>query len=794
MAYLSTENIRRQLVGQHWSKSDHRMAQATNMTRHLLIQELCAHTEYPINTDVVIIDSTGLNQDFRQLVLNRARETNYNVVAIVFDLKNTEDHQSDAEWKVVHQQVMKLRKSVLSDLRAKHYNGVHIIDSMIDYLEVLVINMNEWLSRHLNPEQEYLLVGDVHCCVDELKALVEKVHNNTKIVLLGDYIDKGQKLEETLDYISENINRFHLVRGNHELFAYKCLTGISSLEQYEPDVYNAYFNSTVRFLEDKSLADKFLVLYEQSHEFFVCYGRERSFYATHSPVEEQYVGKLDEQSKSRQIFKYIDSNKPLEEQIELMKDNSRNNYPLRVCGHVNVQNYTWRGDQVLLDTGCINGNKLTGMLINPVTGQTKFLTVPFKGQQEVANGECYRLTQDLCVVTFDQLDERERERVEGWVENQICFVSETVCPANKEDLKLESLAQALKYYQGQEVSVQPLYSGSRCQVYLDQTSEYCMAVGRDGNLVEMDMSDVYGKMWEKFGWWMLENEIQTLIIDGVMLPWLDHSEINPDVIEKRFRVVSKGLEEELKILKATGFDQHLDYLVQKINETDFVEDHKKMNQKELQQKYRNQVEPYECLIKFVKEWGGVERHIEAADMYHEQVNLVRQYEENEFHPFSLLKIIYTNGSEEVVEWENVFEFVSEDEHCVIDLGGDLVEGINRASQYFEMVCNQMRMDGVVVKPNKPGTVNQAASVKVRNRKYMSLVYGYDYMFETKLHEFVRSKNIGHKLKTSINEHRLAQELLKIPRYEITMDNRKYLNFAASFVAEERGERTLDSKL
>jgi serine/threonine protein phosphatase 1 len=65
-------------------------------------------------------------------------------------------------------------------------------------------------------------IGDIHGCFDSLKELVEQkiqLQKNDKLILLGDYIDRGDKSKEVVDYIMELHERdFDIVplMGNHE--------------------------------------------------------------------------------------------------------------------------------------------------------------------------------------------------------------------------------------------------------------------------------------------------------------------------------------------------------------------------------------------------------------------------------------------------------------------------------------------------------------------------------------------------------------------------------------------------
>ncbi len=65
-------------------------------------------------------------------------------------------------------------------------------------------------------------IGDIHGCFDSLKELIEtkiQLQKNDKLILLGDYIDRGDKSKEVVDFIIELQGEgFDIVPliGNHE--------------------------------------------------------------------------------------------------------------------------------------------------------------------------------------------------------------------------------------------------------------------------------------------------------------------------------------------------------------------------------------------------------------------------------------------------------------------------------------------------------------------------------------------------------------------------------------------------
>ncbi len=70
-----------------------------------------------------------------------------------------------------------------------------------------------------------IIVGDVHGCLDELKELLAACDydaDNTRVVLVGDLVNKGPFSAETVHFV--RTSGFHCVRGNHDdaaLFNYE---------------------------------------------------------------------------------------------------------------------------------------------------------------------------------------------------------------------------------------------------------------------------------------------------------------------------------------------------------------------------------------------------------------------------------------------------------------------------------------------------------------------------------------------------------------------------------------------
>ncbi len=66
-----------------------------------------------------------------------------------------------------------------------------------------------------------IVIGDVHGCLNELKLLLHQCeycyHNNDRVLLLGDLVNKGPYSAEVIQFAREN--NFFSIRGNHDDFA-----------------------------------------------------------------------------------------------------------------------------------------------------------------------------------------------------------------------------------------------------------------------------------------------------------------------------------------------------------------------------------------------------------------------------------------------------------------------------------------------------------------------------------------------------------------------------------------------
>lgn len=260
-------------------------------------------------------------------------------------------------------------------------------------------------------ENEYIIIGDVHGCIDELKTLLAKQgfrtnaqnlleitpqNEHKSIVLLGDFVDKGsdEKLTQTIEFIHENYahlnkqrQRLYLIEGNHESMVYRYITKDSSLIITPKTIANKekYYNTVALLEKNSHLKKLFLELYEECLPWYKYeYGEDFSATLTHAPCPEKYLCQDNKEAKSKMI-KCVSRSKnpkmPLDELIAYTHEEAQDNEHYHIFGHLSQPSIRQYKNKICIDTSAIYGNRLTCAIINKNT--LNFDSVKFENKQEV---------------------------------------------------------------------------------------------------------------------------------------------------------------------------------------------------------------------------------------------------------------------------------------------------------------------------------------------------------------------------------------------------------------------------
>ncbi len=819
--HLSSDHIRQELLGKDHHKYDKEMLHISKQAFDVLLNRIKNLSSHPLNAEFIIVDTKGLYKEFRDEILAIAKTNHYQVATIAFSYKNREDFfqyvPEDVEpWinKMINRDIKKLMRETMRELNLREYHQVYRLkDNAFKKLQITIEKEDFYQKTQLKTNQKYRLVGDVHGCFKALKNTYEEAKkNDEQLILVGDFIDKGPDTKKVVEFIHKHLDEFILVKGNHENFVYKWLEGQIEKEKISAEVLK-YFDSIELFEKNKILKNKFYKIFEHCTEFV----KHRDFIATHAPCRNKFLGKVDKYSLKAQrnfIFprrKEYDSDdayqKALQDSFNFLREEAEFNQPYHVFGHMALQNRHVAENKICIDNGCVHGKGLTSVIFDPQLPKPRFHSSPSElKESEVMEGNVpllFEHKKEEEKMESLNLEPKDHRRIEHLANQKVNFISGTMCPADKQEGELESLEQALDYYRERRVEkviLQPKYMGSRCNIYLFKRVEDCYATSRNGFTIRpdrLDLTPIYKKLIKQFTAYFKERKLKMLLIDGELLPW---SALGKELIQDQFKTIATALELETAFLKEEGFEEALKELKGKYEDVNYVHAMKELGKKDFIEKYDHSF--YRTLENYGQfsrsSWKSVQSEKEKIGRYKQQL---KQYghddEEITFKPFMLLKSVDQKGNEECFLSEKhknteIYPQISNDPCLILSLKDK--KALKNAQKFYEALTIDEGMEGVVIKPEIVFQGGVAPCLKVRNKDYLTIIYGYDYLSEKKYGKLLKKKSICRKLRTSMKEFEIGKKLLEVPYSKINEQNKTYFSLCAQMIVEEKVEKELDPRL
>lgn len=753
--YISSDGLRHQLLGgplQH--RHSPQMLSVSRQAFDLLFAHLRAAVSYPVNADYVIVDTRGAQEEFRQQVVDIAKSNGYGTAIVTFEYKNRDDYTrycvTDEERSVVEADVRRYLRNVLPSITVKQWDKrvrIQHRDQEVNFEPAPDAFARTVLTYEKG--QAVAVIGDTHECVKELADLVNKVEEkygtDTRFVQLGDYLDKGGDTEQILLALSLMLasGRLTVLHGNHEHYLYRRLKG--ELEP-NPEIEAQHFTALAVLEANEALAKLFFTIYEQSVPFVKLVSEgARDVIVTHAPCENKHLGKFSfEALRSQRNFFFKDREAPVKDALPFVYKEADFSHPIHVFGHVAHRSESLMfKNKVFLDTGAVHGGKLSAFVMKG----NRYDFVQVDSRQRTQEGIDKR-PDNLTTVEREQrkfnihdydLSKDDMRLVRSVMANGTRYISGTMPPAPSSDSGLETLDAAFDYFRRKgvkELVLQPKYMGSRCQMYLFRDQEkksFC--VSRKGWVIRKveGMEDLLAEWHTKA---FSASELQSIVLDGELLPW---KALGEGLIDHHFKPYGALVGDEL----ATLADDYT---------------------------FRN--------MKIGNDFSPAQRLLDLS-FYDEALALYAGDAPLEFKPFDILLV---DGQRYPGSAYTGFALFNQDKQFVVDLHDD--ENMTHAQAFYLDLTVKKGMEGVVAKPLEPqdGVIPY---MKIRNPEYLRLVYGYDYLDrEDKL---IRQKNISGKAATAIREHKLAMEML-------TADDDRRQELVVKMIAELRKEADFDPRL
>jgi protein phosphatase len=326
---------------------------------------------------LTVIDATNVQPEGRKPLVDIARRYHCIPTAIVFNFpekicRQRNELRTDRNFgsHVISRQTRMMKQSIRT-LKKEGFRHIYIINDPAE-IEDLTIDRQPLWNNKKSEHGAFDIIGDIHGCFDELMELLEKlgyeIRNNDngdsiyhpdgrKLIILGDYVDRGPKIAETLRFImniSKGGNVFCLP-GNHDMKLMRALSGKNvtvnhgleeSLRQLADEPQQVK-DDTVKFLDS-------LV----SHYVF----DDGRLVAAHAGMKEEMQGRGS--GRVREFALYGETTGETDEYGLPVRYNWAADYrgkAMVVYGHTPVMEPEWLNRTICIDTGCVFGGKLTAL-------------------------------------------------------------------------------------------------------------------------------------------------------------------------------------------------------------------------------------------------------------------------------------------------------------------------------------------------------------------------------------------------------------------------------------------------
>ncbi len=757
--YISSDNLRRMIIGSDLDKHDSELFAVSDQAFNMLWTELESVISYPANQDIVVVDSTALSPSFHEKITTLAKKHHYNLCFVTFNYKNTKDYYSDRNNFIIKNHVRKFKETTLKSINSyKNFAQVYNIKSHAEISHEIIREEEPKNGLRLDNNSKYAVVGDIHGCYRELEEMLNQLRAKKfqDIILIGDIFDKNKEkdsAEKTINLIKENLDLIRLVRGNHDHFAEVFWTKKDT--QVPQDILNKYFNDAVFLAESPELQKKFLDLLKLSYHWV----ETKEAIITHSPCQTKFLKKNSgEALRNQRNYRYrLEEKETLEDKLWFVDREKNKSHKKHIWGHIALQRAFVNSSNIGIDTGAVYGNCLTAVYFDK--GRHHFLKVNSK------NAYCDDRLQTLSFTRDIQIDEDNLKLASRMAKQNICYLSPTMCPADKTDTELESLDWAFNYYRKngiEQVCLQPKFMGSRAQIYLYSDPEKCYGVTKNGYRFKEELNEIlkeeYARLIEERQDFFSQGGLFT-ILDCEALPW---RLLGEGLIDKSFYGYYHAASEHSRLRAEGNLDKVLNKLEESISTN---KDFDNLTKTEYIEKYGHHKYSLSKGIKNIhKNYISVESQNAYLELFKKQVDIYGSDEPARIEPFAILKDVYTDGSTKTYWNESnsdMFSKINKSKSILLDLNNISEELLSD----FQAFLKSNKIEGCVVKPDKVYNLDIAPYIKVRNPEYLRIVYGPDYTNPAKLDKLMSRKKIRYKLSDSIAQFKLAKDILEDPSVE-----------------------------
>jgi protein phosphatase len=322
---------------------------------------------------LTVIDATNTQPADRKHLIQLAREHHCLPIAIVLNLpeevcRDRNRARADRQFgeHVIKRHVQNIRRS-LKGLQKEGFRQVYILNSLEQIAAVEIERQPLWNNKK-HEHGPFDIIGDVHGCCDELETLLTTlgyqlkeqtyIHPaGRKAVFLGDLVDRGDRILDTLNLVQKMVTAESAlcVPGNHDYKLLRQLKGQKVTINHGLDKTLAELES----LDDTERQSLQSFLTGLVSHYVLDDGR---LVVAHAGLKQAYQGRGS--AKVRDFALYGETTGEIDEFGLPVRHNWASEYrgdAMVVYGHTPVPEPVWLNGTIDIDTGCVFGGKLTAL-------------------------------------------------------------------------------------------------------------------------------------------------------------------------------------------------------------------------------------------------------------------------------------------------------------------------------------------------------------------------------------------------------------------------------------------------
>ena len=387
-----------------------------------------------------------------------------------------------------------------------------------------------------------------------------------------------------------------------------------------------------------------------------------------------------------------------------------------------------------------------------------------------------------------------KNRIDWLCKNKTNAFSPTISPAPRsfERNEIESIYEGVRYFFDlgvTEIVVQRKYMGSYCDIYLHRNLDETYFVSRNGyRITHIDLDkarEACRTLHSRFDW----NNLQMVIIQSELMPW---SVLGKGLIDHEFIGYLNAHQNHHLHLSQSALYAKIAAVKQSAPYREYMEYKATHTVKEVSAQYpAHIIRQYESLTAF--KVLDLETYKKYIDIYDKQITHFGQDGEIYFSPFNILKKIFADGTELVVNDNLSYREVNDDEclHLPMINEDEMNSSVNTIYEWFTQLESENE-EGIVIKPRQAFIKDLPPAFKVRNNHYLVMIYGID--FQTNYNNYLQKRKITRKLECSVNDWMLNLEMLKVKYADIHTENYYFKNLLFDRIMGEQAEAKLDIRL